>query len=62
VYIAYPASYGGATLKDQNGFSLASYLITTRNISSPYWSNISYVIYRSPSLTTVPNVSFTIDF
>lgn len=62
VYIAYPASYGGATLKDQNGFSLASYLIITRNISSPYWNNISYIIYRSPSLTTVPNVSFTIDF
>jgi hypothetical protein len=62
VYIAYPASYGGATLKDQNGFSLASYLITTRDISSLYWSNISYIIYRSPSLTTVPNTSFTIDF
>ena len=62
VYIAYPASYGGATLKDQNGFSLASYFINTRNISSLYWNNISYIIYRSPSLTTVPNVSFTIDF
>ena len=62
VYIAYPASYEGAILKDQNGFSLASYLIATRNISSLYWSNISYVIYRSPSLTTVPIVSFTIDF
>jgi hypothetical protein len=62
VYIAYPASYGGAILKDQNGFSLASYFINTRNINSPYWSNVSYVIYRSPSLTTVPNVSFTIDF
>ena len=62
VYIAYPASYGGATLKDQNGFSLGTYNINTRNISSPHWSNISYIIYRSPSLTTVPNVSFTIDF
>jgi hypothetical protein len=62
VYIAYPATYGGAILKDQNGFSLASYNINTRNVSSPYWSNISYIIYRSPSLTTVPNASFTIDF
>lgn len=62
VYIAYPATYGGAILKDQNGFSLASYNINTRNVSSPYWSNISYIIYRSPSPTSVNNASFTIDF
>jgi hypothetical protein len=61
VYIAYPDTYGGAILKDQNGFSIASYFINTRIITSPYWST-SYVIYRSPSPTTVNNASFTIDF
>ncbi len=67
VYFAYPASYGDLTsIKDGNNFEiLTAFTKYTRNQNGAgsIWTNISYNIYRSNTLTTVsPAQNYTFTF
>ena len=65
-YICYPAVYGDLTLiKDGNGFDVTTtWNKYTRNQGSAAgtWGGISYNIYRTDALTSIPNQDFVFTF
>lgn len=60
IYLAYPASFGLATIKFNGYIATSSFQLTTRNFTNAYGHTESYYIYRTQFVQTSPDIDIEV--